>query len=67
MEKKIILKNGKEVNVDRLERPQLFLDENDNPIVLYAACAIMPVNSKKDGSSFNIQIPIVKNKKKKSL
>lgn len=67
MEKKIILKNGKEVNVDRLERPQLFLDENDNPIVLYAACAIMPVNSKKNGSSFNIQIPIVKNKKKKSL
>lgn len=58
MEKKIVLKDRTEVNVDRLERPQLLLDENDNPIVLYAACAITSVNSKKDGSSFNIQIPI---------
>ncbi|WP_307757396.1 glycoside hydrolase family protein [uncultured Mediterranea sp.] len=59
MDKKIKLKNGGWIDVDRLERPQLLLDENDEPIVLYAACAITPVNSKKDGSSFNIQIPIV--------
>lgn len=58
MEKKIVLKDGTEVGVDRLERPQLLLNENDDPIVLYAACAITPVNPKKDGSSFNIQIPI---------
>lgn len=43
----------------RLERPQLFLDENDDPIVLYSACSITPLNQKKDGSSFNIQIPVL--------
>lgn len=60
MDKRIKLKNGGWIDVDRLERPQLLLDENDDPIVLYAACAITPVNAKKDGSSFNIQIPIVR-------
>lgn len=60
MDKRIKLKNGGWIDVDRLERPQLLLDENDEPIVLYAACAITPVNAKKDGSSFNIQIPIVR-------
>lgn len=55
----IILKNGEHVDVDRLERPQLFLDENDDPIVLYSACSITPLNQKKDGSSFNIQIPVL--------
>ena len=60
MNKEIILKNGEHVDVDRLERPQLFLDENDDPIVLYSACSITPLNQKKDGSSFNIQIPIVR-------
>lgn len=58
MEKKIILKGGKDIKVDRLERPQLLLNEHDDPIVLYAACAINPVDQKNDGSSFNIQIPI---------
>lgn len=60
MNKEIILKNGEHVDVDRLERPQLFLDENDDPIVLYSACSFTPLNQKKDGSSFNIQIPIVR-------
>ena len=59
MNKEIILKNGEHVDVDRLERPQLFLDENDDPIVLYSACSITPLNQKKDGSSFNIQIPVL--------
>ena len=59
MDKAITLKDGTRVNVDRLERPQLLLDENDNPIALYAACAITPVNPKQDGSSFNIQIPVI--------
>lgn len=58
MKKKIVLRDGTEVDVDRLERPQLLLDENDNPIVLYAACSITSINPKHDGSSFNIQIPI---------
>ena len=59
MDKAITLKDGTRINVDRLERPQLLLDENDNPIALYAACAITPVNPKQDGSSFNIQIPVI--------
>lgn len=59
MDKVITLKDGTRINVDRLERPQLLLDENDNPIALYAACAITPLNHKQDGSSFNIQIPII--------
>lgn len=63
MNKEILLKNGEHVEVDRLERPQLFLDEDDNPIVLYAACSITPLNMKQDGSSFNIQIPIIKTKR----
>lgn len=60
MKKEIVLKNGEHIAVDRLERPQLFLDKQDNPIVLYAACSIEPLNMKRDGSSFNIQIPIKK-------
>ena len=54
--------NGERLEVDRLERPQLLLDENDEPIVLYSACSITPLNMKQDGSSFNIQIPILRNK-----
>ena len=62
MEKEILLKDGQHVAVDRLERPQLLLDENDEPIVLYSACSIAPLNMKQDGSSFNVQIPILHNK-----
>lgn len=62
MKKEFVLKNGDHIEVDRLERPQLLLDENDDPIVLYAACSIAPLNKKRDGSSFNIQIPIKKSK-----
>lgn len=62
MNKEIILKNGKHIEVDRLERPQLLLDENDEPIVLYSACSITPLNRKQDGSSFNVQIPIFRSK-----
>jgi hypothetical protein len=60
MKKEIVLKNGEHIAVDRLERPQLFIDEAGEPIVLYAACSIGPLNMKRDGSSFNIQIPIKK-------
>ena len=60
MKKEIVLKNGEHIAVDRLERPQLFIDEAGEPIVLYAACSIGTLNMKRDGSSFNIQIPIKK-------
>lgn len=58
MNKELILTDGQRIEVDRLERPQLLLDEQDNPIVLYSACSIAPLNEKRDGSSFNVQIPI---------
>ena len=38
---------------------KLKLDENDDPIVLYSACSTTPLNQKKDGSLFNIQIPVL--------
>ena len=58
MKKELILENGDTIKVDRLERPQLLLDEEDNPIVLYAACSIDNLNPKIDGGSFNIQVRI---------
>jgi hypothetical protein len=60
MKKELILKDGIHLKVDRLERPQLLLDENDDPVVLYAACSIDPCNDKQDGGTFNVQIPISK-------
>jgi len=58
--KELILKNGKILKVDRLERPQILLDKNDDPMVLFAACSIDPCNNKQDGGTFNVQIPIKK-------
>ena len=58
MKKELILPNGASVEVKRLVRPQLLLDEEGNPEVLYAACAIDDVNPRIDGGSFNVQIKI---------
>ena len=60
MKKELILTSGDTVKVHRLERPQLLLDENDDPLVLYSACSVGDVNKKYDGSSFNVQIPLKK-------
>jgi len=60
MKKELILKDGSHFKVDRLERPQLLLDESDDPIVLFAACSIDDCNPKKDGGTFNVQIPLKK-------
>lgn len=60
MKKELVLTSGDTVKVHRLERPQLLLDENDYPLVLYSACSIDDVNKKYDGSSFNVQIPLKK-------
>ena len=60
MKKELILKDGTHLKVDRLERPQLLLDENDDPIVLCAACSVDPCNAKQDGGTFNVQIPVRK-------
>jgi len=61
--KELILRTGDTIKVDRLERPQLLLNENGNPLVLYAACSIEDLNAKSDGSSFNVQIPLKKIKR----
>lgn len=60
MKKELLLKDGSHLKVDRLERPQLLLNESDDPIVLYAACSIDDCNPKTDGGSFNVQIPLKK-------
>lgn len=58
MKKEVVLQSGDTIKVDRLERPQLLIDDKGDPQVLYAACAIVNVNPRKDGSSFNVQIPL---------
>lgn len=58
MKKELVLKDGTIIKVDRLERPQLLIDENGEPVVIYLACAVEPVNRKRDGSSFNVQIKL---------
>ena len=58
MKKEVTLKTGEVIPMDRLERPQILIDEDGNPQVLYAAGAINNVNIRQDGSSFNIQIPL---------
>lgn len=65
MKKELILKDGSILKVQNLERPQLLLDKNDNPVVLFAACSIDPCGPKTDGSTFNVQIPLKKIKLKK--
>lgn len=60
MKKELVLASGDTIQVNRLERPQILLDADDNPQVLYSACAIDDVNNKYDGSSFNVQIPVRK-------
>lgn len=58
MPKEVILKNSDTIKVNRLERPQLLLDDIGNPLVLYGACSLVDVNPRKDGASFNVQIPL---------
>jgi hypothetical protein len=62
MKKELILKDGTILKVANLERPQLLLDKHDNPVVLFSACSIDPCGAKTDGSTFNVQIPLIKNK-----
>ncbi len=54
----ITLMDGTKQKLSRLERPQLLLDKKGIPRYLYAAAAVDNVNGKKDGSSFNVHIPL---------
>ena len=58
MRKEVVLNTGDSIKVNRLERPQLLVDKNGTPSVLYCACAIVNVNPRNDGASFNVHIPI---------
>lgn len=58
MKKEVVLNSGDTIKVNRLERPQLLINENGNPKVLYAACSIVDINPRQDGASFNVHIPL---------
>lgn len=58
MKKEIILENGEQPHADRLERPQLLINEQGYPEVLFCAAALINVNERQDGSSFNVHIPL---------
>lgn len=59
MKRELLLPDEAVLAVDRLERPQLLFDKRGIPTVMYEACAVGNVNPKNDGSSFNVQIPLV--------
>ena len=59
MKKELLFSNGKSLHVQNLERPQLLINEDGFPEVLYSACSIKGPFGKKDGSTFNVQIPLV--------
>jgi len=56
--KELLFADGDTIKVSHLERPQLLIDKQGNPLVLYAACSFEPAGNKKDGTTFNVQIPI---------
>jgi len=58
MKKELMFPNNEVLKVSNLERPQLLIDINGFPMVLYAACSVSRPHGKKDGSTFNVQIPL---------
>lgn len=58
MRKELVLNTGDTLSVKNLERPQFLVDENGKPLVMYAACSIDHVGDKRDGSTFNVHIPL---------
>lgn len=60
MKKEVRLANGETIPLNRLERPQLLIDDDGNPETLFAAGALIDVNQRKDGTSFNVHIPLRK-------
>lgn len=58
MNKELLFTNGQRLDVSNLERPQLLINKDGSPSVLYCACSVEPVRDKKDGSTFNVQISL---------
>lgn len=50
--------NGSRDKAYQLERPQLLLDDDGNPLVLYAACALKNQYDDRSVPTFNIHIPL---------
>jgi hypothetical protein len=67
MRKELRLKDGTRLALARLERPQLLLDEDDDPMVLFAACSVDDADRKQDGGTFNVQVPIKRVRRAHSL
>ena len=59
MKKEVVLSGGKVIKMNRLERPQLLIGEEGDPLVLYCAATLVPVHLRQDGTSFNVHIPLV--------
>jgi hypothetical protein len=62
MKKELLFSDGQILKVSNLERPQLLINKNGFPEVLYCACSVEKVQGKKDGSTFNVQISFNHNK-----
>lgn len=59
MNREVPLKDGRIIQANRLERPQLLINEQGFPEVFYGACAIDPANKMINGGTFNVHIPLV--------
>jgi hypothetical protein len=64
MSKELLFARGQRLSVSHLERPQLLIEEDGMPSVLYCACSVEPVRDKKDGSTFNVFISLAPHKGK---
>ncbi|MBN2414495.1 glycoside hydrolase family protein [bacterium] len=58
MRKEVRLIDGRVLALANLERPQLLLNGEGAPLVLYAACALEPPFTRTDHGTFNVHIPL---------
>ena len=58
MKRVVPLDNGMVIRATRLERPQLLIDASGFPQVFYGACSIENANTKVNGGTFNVAIPL---------
>lgn len=58
MKKEVTLENGQNIKMTHLERPQILTDAIGFPKVIYCAGSLVNIGARKDGLSFNVQIPL---------
>jgi len=56
--KQLPLSDGTVIPVSNLERPQFLINDQGEPVAMYAACSIGPCGPKTDGSTFNVQFGV---------